>query len=278
MPRKHREVRRWVQAEKFYFGCLLETRVQHEKYGECMASALPEWASLANYDYHPLGRIWFCWSDKVIVTKLHMSDQIITCAVQVFETGEQFICSAVYASNSEAERRRLWDEIRGTQAAYSHLDVPWIVMGDFNVALASSEHSRGFIASSQLGMRYFQDLVGDCNLTDLAYSGALFTWWNKRDEDPLGKKLDRALVNAAWLRSYPQSTASFEAGGISDHARCVVHLTGSTNEARKPFRFFNYFMEHDEFLFQESLGFNSSNSSLPVGSEHIPRQAEDAEV
>lgn len=64
----------------------------------------------------------------------------------------------------------------------------------------------------------------------------------------LGKKLDRALVNAAWLRHYPQSSSRFEAGGISDHARCVVLTSGSHNEARKPFRFFNYLAEHAEFL------------------------------
>ncbi|KAH0862042.1 hypothetical protein HID58_079253 [Brassica napus] len=74
------------------------------------------------------------------------------------------------------------------------------------------------------------------------------TCWIERDEDPIGKKLDRALINAAWFRDFPQSVARFEAGGISDHARCVVHLTGNQNEARKPFRFFNYLTEHAEFL------------------------------
>lgn len=248
MARKHREVKRWVQEEKYYFGCLLETRVQEDKYGVCVSAALPSWASIVNYEYHALGRIWFCWSEKVTVTKQHMSDQVITCAVQVLETGEQFVCSAVYASNCEMERRRLWEELRGTKAAYDHLDLPWIVIGDFNVALSSSEHSLGVTRSMQLGMQNFQDLVGDCNLTDMAYTGEIFTWWNKRDEDPIGKKLDRALINAAWYRQFPQSTARFEAGGISDHARCVVTLVGAENETRKPFRFFNYLTEHSEFL------------------------------
>ena len=249
MPHKYIEIRRWVQTGKFTFGCLLETRVQKENYGVCLEAALPGWASMANYEYSQLGHIWFCWTDKVVVTKLHVSSQVITCAVQSHETGEQFICSAAYASNSEMERRIMWDELRGTQAAYQYLDLPWIVIGDFNATLSTREHSRGGGApSSQLGMRYFQELVGDCNLTDMASTGALFTWWNKRDEDPIGKKLDRALINAAWFRDFPQSVARFEAGGISDHARCAVHLTGNHNEARKPFRFFNYLTEHAEFL------------------------------
>lgn len=97
-------------------------------------------------------------------------------------------------------------------------------------------------------MRKFQDLVGDCNLFDMTLTGALFTWWNKRDEYPIGKKLDRALINAAWLRVFPQSSSRFEAGGISDHVRCVVQLSGSHNEARKPFRLFKFLTEHVEFL------------------------------
>lgn len=104
------------------------------------------------------------------------------------------------------------------------------------------------VLHDQTGMRQFQDLVGDCNQFDMTFMGALFTWWNKRDEDPIGKKLDRALINAAWLRVYPQSFSQFEAGGISDHDRCVVQLSGSHNETRKPFHFFNYLREHEEFL------------------------------
>lgn len=97
-------------------------------------------------------------------------------------------------------------------------------------------------------MRQFQGLVSDCDLTDLAYLGDLFTWWNKCEEDPIGKKLDRALINGDWLRSFPHPYAQFEAGGISDHARCLLRLSSNTETVRKPFRFFNYLAEHEEFL------------------------------
>ena len=60
--------------------------------------------------------------------------------------------------------------------------------------------------------------------------------------------MDRALINGDWPRCFPQSYAKFEAGGISDHARCVVYLSGTQEEMRKPFRFFNYLAEHEEFL------------------------------
>lgn len=117
MSRKHRALRSWIQSEGPLFGCLLETRVREENFQKCMSAAMPTWKAIANYGHHHLGRIWFCWLDKVVVTQLHMSAQIITCAVQIPETGEQFICSAIYAFNTASERVGLWQEMRSTQAA-----------------------------------------------------------------------------------------------------------------------------------------------------------------
>ncbi|KAH0898700.1 LOW QUALITY PROTEIN: hypothetical protein HID58_048268, partial [Brassica napus] len=142
MPCKHRAVRSWIQSEKPRIGCLVETRVREEKLIKCMDAAMPHWKVLTNYEHHKLGRIWFCWSsEEVMVTKLHMSDQIISCAIQIPETGQEFICSTIYAHNTSAERTQLWRDLRATQAAYSHLHLPWILIGDFNETLSSSVHS-----------------------------------------------------------------------------------------------------------------------------------------
>ncbi|XP_013717728.1 uncharacterized protein LOC106421427 [Brassica napus] len=178
-----------------------------------------------------------------------MSSQVITCAIQIPETKEKFICSAIYESNLEGERRHLWDDLRSTHSAYNHLNLPWILIGDYNVTLSSGEQSRARdYLPDQAGMRRFQEMVSDCALSDLAYVGALFTWWNKQEEDPIWKKLDRALINNDWLRCFPDSYAQFEAGGISDHARCLIRLSATTEAVRKPFRFFNFLTESEEFL------------------------------
>lgn len=88
--------------------------------------------------------------------------------------------------------------------------MPWILIGDFNTTFSSTEHSRmRDYLGDQSDMIHFQELVTDCNLTDLPYSGSLFTWWNKRGAGPIGKKLDRALINGDSLRKYPHSYAIF---------------------------------------------------------------------
>ncbi|KAF8118516.1 hypothetical protein N665_0004s0001 [Sinapis alba] len=113
----------------------------------------------------------------------------------------------------KVERRSLWEDIRGTRAAYTHLSLPWILLGDYNVTLSFEEHSqsRDYMVD-QAGMRDFQDLVVGCTLIDLTFVGSVYTWWNKRGLDPVGKKLDLALINGKWLQSFPSSYAKFDAG------------------------------------------------------------------
>ncbi|XP_020875950.1 uncharacterized protein LOC110227091 [Arabidopsis lyrata subsp. lyrata] len=65
-------------------------------------------------------------------------------------------------------------------------------------------------------MRDFQNTVSFCELGDLSSAGPKFTWINNQDSNPIGKKLDRALVTSDWLQSFPHSYAGFEAGVFID--------------------------------------------------------------
>ena len=99
-----------------------------------------------------------------------MSAQVTTCAIQVPSTGEQFVCFAVYAYNTAVDRILLWEELRGAKAAYDHLNLPWILIGDFNETLASSEHSRTMDYRRDMsGMRHFQEAMTDCSVMDLSW-------------------------------------------------------------------------------------------------------------
>lgn len=81
----------------------------------------------------------------------------------------------------------------------------------------------------QIGMRYFQEAIIDCMVTDLLYIGVFFIWWNKRVEDSIGKKLDRVLVNSEWLSYYFQVFVQFDVGGVFDYVRCVIRVIGVVN-------------------------------------------------
>lgn len=248
-PRKHNAVRNWVSTVRLSFGSLIETRVQESHSEAILGSTFPDWSYVTNYDHHRLGRIWVVWSRDVMITPLLKSSQHITSLIQVLASGMKFVCSFVYASNFANERRQLWGDMCYVHSHLLSPATPWLVVGDFNKVLSITDHPRGSDYSLNIsGMRDFQNVASFCNLMDISSSGPSYTWINNQDSNPIGKKLDRALINPEWLNSFPQSYASFEAGGISDHSRCVIHLRPPNADHRKPFRFFNFMAGHPLFL------------------------------
>lgn len=163
------------------------------------------------------------------------SAQVITCWISSVP-GEQFLCSFIYASNFQADRRIPWTNLQQNKNMYVQGNTPWIVLGVFNVTLSTSEHSGCFeYSTDHLGMREFQNVVTTCGLGNPAYIGPKYTWC---------KKLDRELVNGDWVAQYPRSFATFEACGVSDHARCCIQIEEKPQGNKKPFMFFNYLVEH----------------------------------
>nr|GEX54718.1 hypothetical protein [Tanacetum cinerariifolium] len=108
-----------------------------------------------------------------------------------------------YQSNLPAERRVLWSElglhknvVRGS---------PWILMGDFNVALNLEDSISG---SSRLNaaMYDFKACVNNIEVVDINSSGLHYTWNQKpRGGGGILKKLDRIMGNMDFVDSYPAS-------------------------------------------------------------------------
>ncbi|CAA7032184.1 unnamed protein product [Microthlaspi erraticum] len=212
-------------------------------------SVLDDYSVIMNYEFSHLGRIWVVWRSNVRVTPFFKSGQMITCSIKIEGNDDEFFCSFVYASNFVDERKELWSDIRDHYDSPILRNKPWLIFGDFNEILDGEEHSSfENDPSTTTGMRDFQDLVRDCSLSDMASHGPLFTWSNKREHGLISKKLDRVLMNEHWPRSFPLSYSVFEAGGISDHLRCRIHLTLEIAPARKPFKFVNVVAELDSFL------------------------------
>ncbi|CAL9239425.1 unnamed protein product, partial [Arabidopsis halleri] len=117
-----------------------------------------------------------------------------------------------------SSRKALWKELSEIQAGCVQANNPWIVVGDFNVTLSSTEHSRYLdYRQEQSAMRDFQNMVQNCGLEDLSYVGPVFTWSNSQD-------------------------------GVSDHARIWVQIRALAPTNRRPFQFFNHLATHPQFL------------------------------
>lgn len=107
-------VKEWIQKNAMEFGGLLETRVKERKVDCIVASTFKDWSMVCNYEFNRLERIWVVWSKKVKLNVVFKSGQMISCAIEVDGMNE-FICSFIYASNFEEERKELWRDINNHQ-------------------------------------------------------------------------------------------------------------------------------------------------------------------
>ena len=95
----------------------------------------------------------------------------------------------------------------------------------------------------------FNDILYQLGIFDVRYQGVFNTWTNKQPSQPIAKKLDRQLVNQAWVSSFPNSSATFLANDFSDHTPCTLDLATPLPVAgTKPYKFFNYLTKHPKFL------------------------------
>lgn len=236
----------FLSFNKFSLFALLETHVKEDFAGAVSKFLCPRFSWEFNYDHHYNGRIWVGWDPDIWkLAVLSSSAQHISCSVQRHSTGETFVVSFIYGFNTVAERRILWDELIAVQSSFRD-DLPWCLIGDFNVCMEPSETNS--TSSWNSSMSEFRDLVAHLGVTDLSYTGLLFTWWDCNINSPTYKKLDRCLVNGAWLHSFSLSQAKILTRGISDHCPISVSLGVTWENSSMPFQFFNHLIMLHNFL------------------------------
>ncbi|KAK4383979.1 hypothetical protein Sango_3102200 [Sesamum angolense] len=98
---------------------------------------------------------------------------------------------------------------------------PWLVLGDFNAVVDESEVC-GQAADTSASMMEFRNCIRDTGLVPLPFTGCPYTWHNC-SEGPrsLWKRLDRMLVNEAWLDTWPSSSYLSALPSTSDHSPLI---------------------------------------------------------
>ncbi|XP_059630004.1 uncharacterized protein LOC132272963 [Cornus florida] len=100
-------------------------------------------------------------------------------------------------------------------------------------------------------MLEFMQCLHSNELEDLRYNGIFFSWSN----NSLGcanvsRKLDRVLINQAWMNMFPQAECNFLPHRISDHSPMVVRIRITSLKRNLPFRFFNFWTLNPKFVAQ----------------------------
>ncbi|KAK4384147.1 hypothetical protein Sango_3087400 [Sesamum angolense] len=155
------------------------------------------------------------------------------------------LISVLYGDYDIIPRRELWSALRTLSTGI--LAEPWLVLGDFNAVIDESEVC-GQAADTSASMVEFRNCIRDTGLVSLPFTGCPFTWHNC-SEGPrsLWKRLDRMLVNEAWLDIWPSSSYLSALPSTSDHSPLI--LTGMTSYTdHAVFKFDNYLAQLPGFL------------------------------
>ncbi|CAN1154346.1 hypothetical protein LINPERHAP2_LOCUS19961, partial [Linum perenne] len=91
----------------------------------------------------------------------------------------------------------------------------------------------------------FNNCLEDRELLDLGFSGPKFTWFHQQKK----RRLDRAVCNAAWLSSFPESLVLHLPCIKSDHQPILIHSPSGVTPAinARSFRFQIHWLTHSDF-------------------------------
>ncbi|XP_039058910.1 uncharacterized protein LOC120202561 [Hibiscus syriacus] len=238
-----RKVINWATSCHISILCLLETRVKEINSADILNRSFSDWDSYCNYNHVFNGRIWVLWHKYLACSVIPAYDQSVSIKGS-FE-GQSFCVTAVYGLNDGNARRHLWNQL----ISLDIVNLPWLIGGDFNIILNLEESSGSINASTLADISDFQRCVENLGVFDHPFTGPLLTWSNKQHDLYLARKLDRVLVNSAWIDAFPESDMEFLAPGDSEHCPAVVWLRKTAPVTRpKPFRFFNFWALHPDFL------------------------------
>ncbi|XP_060170493.1 uncharacterized protein LOC132601431 [Lycium barbarum] len=95
----------------------------------------------------------------------------------------------------------------------------------------------------------FIHCIDTCQLTDLGFKRSMYTWWNGRSNEAcIFKRSDRCLGNQALQNLFPNFEVEHLIKQGSDHNPLAISTRSSSTPIKKPFRFLNFWVEHESFL------------------------------
>ncbi|GKE12309.1 hypothetical protein Tco_1415860 [Tanacetum coccineum] len=237
-----------VDGFDVYVCAILESHVDNLALNNVCSKVFRHWEWSYNASLYTKGcRIILGWNKDVVdILVVAQSNQAVHAKLFHKADNKFLFCTFVYAGNKHIERRQLWVELD----LHKHVvqGFPWILMGDFNVALNIKYN----IASSSLmnaGMCEFKDYVKRIEVIDINSFGMHYTWNQKpKGRNGILKKFDRIMGNIDFIDMFPSAYAIFQPYRILDHSPVVLKLPSFSVLKPKPFKFYNFLAHKAGFL------------------------------
>lgn len=143
------------------------TKQQHETLPKALG-----FSNLARFDrVDRAGGVALFWDDSVSI-QVRQVDFFFIDADVIYPGSDPWRFTGFYGHPETGQRHRSWDLLR---SLFRPTSASWVVMGDFNEILSSSEKSGGPLRSNPQ-MQAFRSAISDCNLEDMGVVGGPFTW------------------------------------------------------------------------------------------------------
>ncbi|XP_055960701.1 uncharacterized protein LOC126667366 [Mercurialis annua] len=200
------------------------------------------------------GGIWLLWNVNAKVDILLNHFQFIHISLTFDNTGETFLFTAVYGSPSPSNRNNMWRDLSSLNIGNNF---PWIIAGDFNAILYSTDRKGGSRFRNH-GCPHFSNFLEKNALTQLDSVGPNFTWrWGN-----LFQKLDRAICNNLWLQKHLNAVTHHLPRIHSDHRPILIKLNTHRLDVvnNKPFRFLASWLTHKDFVNVVKNSWNNQQS------------------
>ncbi|GMI64370.1 hypothetical protein HRI_000106300 [Hibiscus trionum] len=234
-PRTVGRLRQKLREENPGLFFLTETKVKDSK----MAGIRRKCGFFNGIDVSAVGRsggLSMGWKNCCKVSLRSYSVRHIDVLIEDDSEGNQWRCTGFYGHPEEQHRGESWDLLRSLD---DMPDTPWLVLGDFNEIVLSSEKQGGRDRPVRQ-MEGFSAALSDCGLDDLGFTGQWFTWEKgKFSNTNIRERLDRGVANGAWWELFPDYKVAHLQHSFSDHCPVLVNTSfGSSTHVRTwQFRF-----------------------------------------
>lgn len=139
------------------------------------------------------GGLALWWNDEVDLQVRAKSQNLFRCVLTITgaAAAAAWLVTFVYAPPSWNDRKIFWNTLQNLVETNGY---PWLCLGDFN-EIGWSWEKQGSRGGNRVQMQFFQNFVENCELTDLKFKGAPYTWTNNQGGDPnIRERLDKTMA------------------------------------------------------------------------------------
>ncbi|XP_040956135.1 uncharacterized protein [Gossypium hirsutum] len=212
------------------------------------------------------------WLGKVNITLRSFSNRHIDVFVEEGEVGKIWRLTGFYGSPYSQDRNAAWNLLRQLR---NQGDYPWLVCGDFNEILYGFE-KKGGLPREERRMEAFRQVLDDCNLVDLGYSGWWFTWERGNFlEINVQERLDRGLATEQWSALFPNNLIRHLPHSFSDQCPILLDTAYKNGEAvKRKFKFEAWWVLEETFFSETKRIWENSTGDLVNKLEILKKKLE----